>query len=184
MTSLFIPLGLPYRSNPGAGPTIYSNDDDSVIYDGAYGRYGQSTVGLGIGNFRRSHAGLRACTGTGGQTFGKGTVQTMIPLNRRPMKLTAAKFYRVSGQSTQNQGVIPDIEFPSLFDQDAIGEPLDGAMPWDVIDAARYHPSSELSPHIFDLQTRHLHRTKNDPHQPLSSADAQSRRKIRELTCL
>ena len=64
----------------------------------------------------------------GGQTFGKGTVQTMIPLNRGQLKLTAAKFYRISGQSTQHQGVIPDIDFPSLFDKETIGEStLEGA---------------------------------------------------------
>ena len=60
--------------------------------------------------------------------------------------------------------MIPDIAFPSLFDQDAIGELLDGAMPWDVIDAVQYHPLGELSPYIFDLQTSHIERTKNDPH--------------------
>ena len=101
----------------------------------------------------------------GSQTFGKGTVQTMIPLNRGQLKLTAAKFYRVSGQSTQHQGVIPDIDFPSLFDKENIGEStLDGAMPWDVIDAARYAPYSELSAHVRDLQAHHLARTGDDPH--------------------
>jgi carboxyl-terminal processing protease len=89
----------------------------------------------------------------------------MIPLNRGQLKLTAAKFYRVSGQSTQHQGVIPDIDFPSLFDKENIGEStLDGAMPWDVIDAARYAPYSELSAHVRDLQAHHLARTGDDPH--------------------
>jgi carboxyl-terminal processing protease len=101
----------------------------------------------------------------GGQTFGKGTVQTMIPLNRGQLKLTAAKFYRVSGQSTQHQGVIPDIDFPSLFDKETIGEStLDGAMPWDVIDAARFAPYDELNPYLVELQSRHLQRASEDPH--------------------
>jgi carboxyl-terminal processing protease len=70
----------------------------------------------------------------GGQTFGKGTVQTIQPLNHGELKLTLAKFYRVSGQSTQHQGVLPDIDYPSLIDTKEIGESaLPEAMPWDTI---------------------------------------------------
>ena len=58
----------------------------------------------------------------GSQTFGKGTVQTLIPLNRGQLKITQAKFYRVSGQSTQHQGVLPDIEFPEVYDTERIGD--------------------------------------------------------------
>ena len=144
---------------------MYSNDDDTVIYDGPMAVMVNRLSASASEIFAGAMQDYGRALVLGGQTFGKGTVQTMIPLNRGQLKLTAAKFYRVSGQSTQNQGVIPDIAFPSLFDQDAIGESsLDGAMPWDVIDAARYHPFSELSPYIFDLQTSHIERTKNDPH--------------------
>ena len=45
-----------------------------------------------------------------------GTVQTIQPLNHGELKLTLAKFYRVSGQSTQHQGVLPDIAYPSIID--------------------------------------------------------------------
>lgn len=70
----------------------------------------------------------------GGQTFGKGTVQTIQPLNHGELKLTLAKFYRVSGQSTQHQGVIPDISYPSIVDDKEIGESaLPDSMPWDTI---------------------------------------------------
>ncbi|MEL0048412.1 MAG: carboxy terminal-processing peptidase [Gammaproteobacteria bacterium] len=166
MTSLFIPSGPTVQvKSSRSRPTIYSNDDDSVIYDGPMAVMVNRLSASASEIFAGAMQDYGRALVLGGQTFGKGTVQTMIPLNRGQLKLTAAKFYRVSGQSTQNQGVIPDIEFPSLFDQDAIGESsLDGAMPWDVIEAARYHPFSELSTYIFDLQTRHLHRTKNDPH--------------------
>jgi len=58
----------------------------------------------------------------GDQSFGKGTVQTLVPLTEGQLKLTESKFYRISGDSTQHRGVIPDIEFPSLFDQKDIGE--------------------------------------------------------------
>ena len=45
-------------------------------------------------------------------------MQTLIPLNRGELKITQAKFYRVSGQSTQHQGVLPDVEFPEVYDTD------------------------------------------------------------------
>lgn len=166
MTSLFIPSGPTVQvKSSRSQPTVYSNDDDSVIYSGPMAVMVNRLSASASEIFAGAMQDYGRALVLGGQTFGKGTVQTMIPLNRGQLKLTAAKFYRVSGQSTQNQGVIPDIEFPSLFDRDAIGEStLDGAMPWDVIDAARYHPFSELSPYIFDLQTRHMERTKSDPH--------------------
>jgi carboxyl-terminal processing protease len=166
MTSLFIPSGptVQVKSN-GSRPTIYRNNDDAVIYAGPIAVLVNRLSASASEIFAGAMQDYGRAVIVGGQTFGKGTVQTMIPLNRGQLKLTAAKFYRVSGQSTQNQGVIPDIEFPSLFDEEAIGESsLDGAMPWDVIKAARFAPFSELSPYIFDLQTRHLERTKNDPH--------------------
>ena len=166
MTSLFIPSGPTVQvKSSRSRPTVYSNDDDAVIYDGPMAVMVNRLSASASEIFAGAMQDYGRALVLGGQTFGKGTVQTMIPLNRGQLKLTAAKFYRVSGQSTQNQGVIPDIAFPSLFDQDAIGESsLDGAMPWDVIDAARYHPLGELSPYIFDLQTSHIERTKNDPH--------------------
>src|SRR3546814_16079103 len=80
----------------------------------------------------------------GGQTFGKGTVQTIQPLNHGELKLTLAKFYRVSGQSTQHQGVLPDIDYPSIIDTKEIGESaLPEAMPWDTIRPA-IKPAAEI----------------------------------------
>ncbi|QEY59266.1 tail-specific protease [Pseudomonas sp. C27(2019)] len=100
----------------------------------------------------------------GGQTFGKGTVQTIQPLNHGELKLTLAKFYRVSGQSTQHQGVIPDISYPADMDINEIGESaLPEAMPWDSIKPA-FKPSSDpFKPFIAELIARHDERTDNDP---------------------
>ena len=52
----------------------------------------------------------------GGQTFGKGTVQEIIPMDFGQVKVTRSKFYRISGASTQHRGVIPDISFPDFYD--------------------------------------------------------------------
>ncbi len=100
----------------------------------------------------------------GGQTFGKGTVQTIQPLNHGELKLTLAKFYRVSGQSTQHQGVIPDISYPADMDITEIGESaLPEAMPWDSIKPALTPGSDPFKPFIAELTSRHDARTDNDP---------------------
>lgn len=166
MTSLFIPAGPTVQVKASRSrPTIYRSDDDSVAYDGPMAVLVNRLSASASEIFAGAMQDYGRALVLGGQTFGKGTVQTMIPLNRGQLKLTAAKFYRVSGQSTQHQGVIPDIAFPSLFDNEAIGEStLDGAMPWDVIDAVRYAPFGELNPYVTDLQSRHIRRTENDPH--------------------
>lgn len=100
----------------------------------------------------------------GGQTFGKGTVQTVQPLNHGELKLTLAKFYRVSGQSTQHQGVIPDISYPAEVDTKEIGESaLPEALPWDSIRAAINPDINPFKPFLAELKTRHEARTNEHP---------------------
>jgi len=100
----------------------------------------------------------------GGQTFGKGTVQSVLPLERGQLKLTQAKFYRVSGDSTQHQGVIPDILFPSLFDKEKIGESsLDEALPWDTIRPAGYRATKEIQQWLPVLREQHQTRIEDNP---------------------
>jgi carboxyl-terminal processing protease len=100
----------------------------------------------------------------GGQTFGKGTVQTIQPLNHGELKLTLAKFYRVSGQSTQHQGVLPDVAFPSIIDTKEIGESaLPEAMPWDTIKPSIKPASDPFKPYIAQLKAGHDARVLKDP---------------------
>lgn len=82
----------------------------------------------------------------GSQTFGKGTVQSLISLKRGQLKVTTAKFYRITGEGTQRQGIIPDIDFPPIYDSERIGESaLDGALAWDVIRAKEYDRYADTS---------------------------------------
>ncbi|MFQ3170690.1 MAG: carboxyl-terminal processing protease [Oleispira sp.] len=100
----------------------------------------------------------------GGQTFGKGTVQSVLPLEHGQLKLTQAKFYRVSGDSTQHQGVIPDILFPSLFDKEKIGESaLDEALAWDTIRPAGYEPQRGFQQWLPVLRENHQNRIETNP---------------------
>jgi carboxyl-terminal processing protease len=100
----------------------------------------------------------------GGQSFGKGTVQVMAPLTDGQLKLTESKFYRVSGDSTQNRGVIPDVEFPSIYSSDEIGESTEKhAMPWDSIPTLPHRVYNDFSTALAPLKDIHKQRAANDP---------------------
>jgi len=99
----------------------------------------------------------------GQQTFGKGTVQNLYPLDQYgsrsgtdqglgQLTLTMGKFYRVNGGSTQHKGVIPDIELPSPIDSSVIGESSrDRALPWDQIAATSFRAGTSLDAAIAAL---------------------------------
>ncbi|WP_428033701.1 carboxy terminal-processing peptidase [Amphritea sp.] len=100
----------------------------------------------------------------GSQTFGKGTVQTLSPLHHGQIKLTHAKFYRISGESTQHKGVVPDVTLPTLYDTDEIGESaLKGALPWDMVHEIPHQRYFNFSAILPELNSRHIERTKFDP---------------------
>lgn len=101
----------------------------------------------------------------GGQTFGKGTVQEIIPMDFGQMKVTRSKFYRISGASTQHRGVIPDITFPDFYDAyDDIGESsLDGALPWDTVRPVEYRPYFSIQAMLPQLREQHELRAEESP---------------------
>lgn len=97
----------------------------------------------------------------GSPTFGKGTVQSVRPLNHGQLKITQAKFYRISGASTQHKGVVPDVILPDTYDVDQVGEDaLEHALKWDSIKAVEHqyfdvrhnYPQSLLSKHEMRMQ--------------------------------
>ena len=100
----------------------------------------------------------------GEQSFGKGTVQSLVPLQEGQLKITESKFYRVSGGSTQHRGVVPDIDYPSLFDPEKIGESaLDNALAWDQIAPTRFNRYNNYDTMIPTLASLHNARAANDP---------------------
>ncbi|MGD1976058.1 MAG: carboxy terminal-processing peptidase, partial [Gammaproteobacteria bacterium] len=109
----------------------------------------------------------------GQQTFGKGTVQNLYPLDRYApgrdpkfgqLTLTIGKYYRVTGGSTQHRGVIPDIELPSAIDAELIGESSrDSALPWDQIDATDYRASEPLQTAVGLLTENYVERSGSNP---------------------
>ena len=102
------------------------------------------------------------------QTYGKGTVQTVIDLNQfvrssdfgdfGALKTTAQKFYRINGGSTQLEGVKSDIVMPDRYSYLKMGErDIDNAMPWDKIDQAQYkvwNPTQNFDQAILNSKLR------------------------------
>ncbi|MGB2217230.1 MAG: carboxy terminal-processing peptidase [Porticoccaceae bacterium] len=100
----------------------------------------------------------------GSQSYGKGTVQDVTGLSSGQLKLTVSKFYRVSGDSTQHRGILPDIVFPSAFDPEEVGEShQENALPWDQIRAIPHANSTDLQRLIEPLTKAHLQRSASDP---------------------
>ncbi|MGI9264904.1 MAG: carboxy terminal-processing peptidase [Gammaproteobacteria bacterium] len=105
----------------------------------------------------------------GQQTFGKGTVQNLYPLDRYApgrdprfgqLTLTIGKYYRVNGGSTQHRGVEPDIELPSSIDSKTVGESSrESALPWDQIKTTEYNADQSLVDAVSLLKENHLQRT-------------------------
>ncbi len=100
----------------------------------------------------------------GSQTYGKGTVQNVMPLNEYlddieeelgQLKMTMGQFFRINGGSTQNRGVIPDIEFPASPGEDKYGESVyKNALPWSSIAGSDYHTFADLADEIVYLKKR------------------------------
>lgn len=165
LTGLFINQGptVLVRNSDGR-VDVLADEQTGVFYKGPLAvlvnRLSASASEIFAGAMQDYHRALIV----GGQTFGKGTVQTVQPLNHGELKLTLAKFYRVSGQSTQHQGVIPDISYPAEVDTKEIGESaLPEAMPWDSIRAAINPDMNPFKPFLAELKARHETRTGDNP---------------------
>ncbi|WP_074675515.1 carboxy terminal-processing peptidase [Ectopseudomonas alcaliphila] len=165
LTSLFIEQGPTVLVRNADGRVdVLADENKGVYYSGPLAvlvnRLSASASEIFAGAMQDYHRALIL----GGQTFGKGTVQTIQPLNHGELKLTLAKFYRVSGQSTQHQGVIPDITYPDVMDTKDIGESaLPAALPWDSIRPAITPELDPIKPFLTELKTRHDLRTAKDP---------------------
>ncbi len=185
LTGLFIKEGPVVQvKDTRAKIEIDSDDDPSIAYSGPLAilvdRFSASASEIFSGALQ--DYGRAVILGT--QTYGKGSVQTEIDLDKvidpsladmvskltgttkgRPtgsestfgqLNLTIAKFYRITGNSTQRHGVTPDISFPSVIPLDKYGEDTEpSAMPFDVIPKSDYTKFGDLSGVIPQLKTLH-----------------------------
>lgn len=169
LTGLFIKDGPVVQVKNSDGSVEVANDPDTnIIYNGPLAvlvnRFSASASEIFAGAIQDYGRGLII----GEQTYGKGTVQNLIDLNRLSnngkkdfgqVKLTIAKFYRITGGSTQNLGVVPDIQFPSYVDPSEFGESSEpSALPYDQIQSTKFKRYSDLNNLIPLLNQKHLNR--------------------------
>ena len=158
VTGLFIPAGPVVQiSNSSGGKMVLRDEDKRTMYEGPLAvlvnRYSASASEIFAAAVQDYGRGVIV----GEQTFGKGTVQSLVKLSRPfgflsrqtdlgQLKLTIAKFYRISGGSTQHKGVSPDIAIPSLIDNSSVGEDTyTSSLPWSTISRTFYRPVSDIS---------------------------------------
>ena len=167
VTGLFIDRG-PIVQIRYKNSRVYKMKDNypGSIYDGplavVVNRLSASASEIFAGAIQDYQRGIIVGT----PTFGKGTVQTIVPLpsSHGQLKLTQAKFYRISGDSNQHKGIIPDIIYPQEFDPETIGESAtENPLLFDTIKPVKYRVASIFRPLIPDLQKLHLKRVTTDP---------------------
>jgi carboxyl-terminal processing protease len=180
VTGLFISTGPVVQiSNAAGGKMVLRDEDRQILYSGPLAvlvnRYSASASEIFAAAIQDYGRGIII----GERTFGKGTVQSIIKLERpfsffvkKPdlgqLKLTIAKFYRISGGSTQHKGVVPDIVMPSMIDTSAVGEDTyTSSLPWSNLSRAFYRPTSEVSPEDIALlrQKQQERNSKNRQYQ-------------------
>lgn len=171
LTGLFITKGPVVQVKDYRGKTEVDEDEDaSVSWTGPLAvmtdRFSASASEIFAGAIQDYGRGIVV----GNTTYGKGTVQSAIAMKRINPKfsdkedqinLTMGKFYRINGSSTQHKGVVPDIEFPTIFPADKYGESSEpSALPWDEIKSSNYTKIANLKPALEELIKLHNQRMK------------------------
>lgn len=155
LTGLFLKSGPTVQIKTKHRTSRLYDQDPAIAYTGPLvvliNRMSASASEIFAGAIQDYNRGILVGT----RSFGKGTVQELKPLGEGRLKLTSAKFYRVSGKSTQHKGVEPDIYFPRVYKLEETGESaLEGALLWDRIIPTRYNAYRPLSPVIFEALTK------------------------------
>jgi carboxyl-terminal processing protease len=173
LTGLFIDKGPVVQQRNASGEiSVESDTRAGVAWDGPLGvlinRSSASASEIFAAAIQDYGRGLIM----GETSFGKGTVQSMLNLDRvaknsKPqfgeLKMTVAQFFRINGGTTQLRGVKPDILFPAVSDAENFGESsFDNALPWAQIKAADYSPAGDLKGVLTVLLALHEARVKND----------------------
>ncbi len=127
----------------GASRAVQVWDKPMLVLVNRYSASASEIVAGAIQDYKRGFV-------VGQRTFGKGTVQSLESLSEGQIKITESKYYRINGMSTQNKGVIPDIELPVTWDIESVGESsYPTAMEWDVIRPYR-HKKFKINPDLVE----------------------------------
>ena len=173
LAGLFIDEGPIVQVRDSSGHIeIHRDKDNSIAYDGPmvvlvdrFSASASEIVASALQDYGRAII-------VGETTFGKGSVQQLVDLNRfgrKPndnlgqLKATIAQYFRISGESTQHRGVEPDIPFEATYDKAEQGERgLDNALPWSKIAPTHFGKVSISERIVQDLADKHAARVKDD----------------------
>lgn len=174
LTGIFIKNGPVVQvKNSSNRVEVGADDDPAIVYNGPLvvltNRFSASASEIFAGAIQDYHRGVVV----GESTYGKGTVQTVIDLDKfiqdpnnevGQLKLTFQKFYRVTGSSTQHKGVTPDVKLPTALDPEQFGESSSpSALPWDEIRGTLYQKTPVINDRVLaGLNKAYNERLKTD----------------------
>lgn len=172
LTGLFVDRGPVVQLRDYTGRTeVLDDPEPGIAYEGPLAvlvdRFSASASEIFAGAIQDYRRGVVL----GQRTFGKGTVQNSLRLDRwsqRPVSgqlhVTIGKFYRITGESTQHRGVEPDVPLPSPISLEEFGESaLEAALPWDRISGVPYRAERGLTASIATLALEEGVRAARDP---------------------
>lgn len=174
MTGLFIKQGPVVQVRDSNGNTKLEQDTDAAVhYSGPLAVLVNRLSASASEIFSAAIQDYQRGIVIGEPTFGKGTVQSLVDLNRfvrkrqgdlGQLKTTVAQFFRVNGDSTQHRGVTPDILFPIPESHEEFGESaLENALPWARVDAADFTLSAKTPYPVNEIRKRFQQRAKENP---------------------
>ena len=190
LSGLFIPGGpIVQLRETGGRVEVLDDPEPSIAWDGPLivlvDRFSASASEIFAGAIQDYGRGLIV----GQQTYGKGSVQNLYPLDRYALgpdpgfgqlTVTIGKYYRVTGESTQHRGVQPDISMPTAISTEEVGESTrESALPWDRIRPVEFGRENQLSQAVPTLEHSHEERISSDPDFRLLLADLDSFEKVR-----
>lgn len=190
LSGLFIPAGpIVQLRETGGRVEVLDDPEPNTAWDGPMivlvDRYSASASEIFAAAIQDYGRGIIV----GQQTYGKGSVQNLYPLDRYALgpdpgfgqlTVTIGKYYRVTGESTQHRGVQPDISMPTAISPEEVGESTrESALPWDRIRPAEFSKDGQLTPAIAALEQTHEQRIATDPDFRALLADLDSFEKIR-----
>ena len=189
LTGLFVESGPVVQvANLDYEPDVYNDVDDDALWNGPLAvivnGYSASASEIFAGAIQDYGLGVVV----GSKTFGKGTVQSLIALQRGELKLTERRFFRVSGEGTEQNGVTPDIPFP--VSEGRYGDLSPGGAggaidtPDGRVPAAQFRALDKISPLVGVLRVRHAERTEDDAEFAYLRARKERFERLRERTHL